>query len=133
THLPAVIRTRDDDNVVGDSDYDLVLADWKAVGGAKVAHSLSYQINGIEVAKITYKEVTANPSMTADAFNIPDAAKAAAKAPATGNVPYQWVIRRLLLSRFADTDGIIYAPNGTLKLVELAPNVQHVQGAGANN
>ena len=132
THLPAVIRTRDDDNVFGDSNYDLVLGDWKAVGGAKVAHSLSYQINGIEVAKINYKEVTASMS-AAGAFNIPDAAKAAAKAPATGDVPYQWVIRRLLLSRFADTDGVIYNPGGSLKLVELAPNVQHVQGAGANN
>jgi glyoxylase-like metal-dependent hydrolase (beta-lactamase superfamily II) len=133
THLPAVIRTRDDDNVVGDSDYDLVLADWKTIGSAKVAHSLSYQINGIEVAKINYKEVSSPSSLAADAFNIPDAAKAAAKAPATGDVPYQWVIRRLLLSRLADTDAIIYPPNGSLKLVELAPNVQHVQGAGANN
>jgi glyoxylase-like metal-dependent hydrolase (beta-lactamase superfamily II) len=133
THLPAVIRTRDDDNVYGDSDYDLVLADWKTVGGAKVAHSLTYQINGIELAKITYKDVSSPSSIAADAFNIPDAAKAAAKAPAKDNVPYQWFIRRQLLSRLADTDGIIYAPNGSLKLVELAPNVQHVQGAGANN
>jgi glyoxylase-like metal-dependent hydrolase (beta-lactamase superfamily II) len=133
TKLPAVIRTRDDDNVVGDANYDLELGDWKAVGGVKIAHSLSYKINGIEVANINYKEVTANPSIAATAFNIPDAAKAAAKAPATGNVPYQWVLRRQFLSRYADTDGIIYAPNGSLKLVELAPNVQHVQGAGANN
>jgi glyoxylase-like metal-dependent hydrolase (beta-lactamase superfamily II) len=133
THLPAVIRTRDDDNVFGDSDYDLVLGDWKAIGNAKVAHSLSYQINGIEVAKINYKDVNSPSSAAADAFNIPEAAKAAAKAPATGNVPYQWFIRRQLLSRLADTDGIIYAPNGSLRLVELAPNVQHVQGAGANN
>jgi glyoxylase-like metal-dependent hydrolase (beta-lactamase superfamily II) len=132
TKLPAVIRTRDDDNVYGDSDYDLELGGWKAVGGVQIAHELSYKINGIELAKISYTDVSANPS-TAEAFNAPDAAKAAAKAPATGTVPYQWVIRRLLLSRFADTDGIIYPPNGSLKLVELAPNVQHVQGAGANN
>jgi glyoxylase-like metal-dependent hydrolase (beta-lactamase superfamily II) len=133
THLPAVIRTRDDDNVFGDANYDLVLGDWKAVGSAKVAHSLSYQINGIEVEKITYKDVTSPSSLMADAFNIPDAAKATAKAPAKDNVPYQWFIRRQNLSRLADTDGVIYPPNGSLKLVELAPNVQHVQGAGANN
>src|SRR5437867_2162363 len=37
THLPAAIRTRDDYNIHGDSNYDLVLADWKAVGGAQIA------------------------------------------------------------------------------------------------
>src|SRR5262249_27866975 len=29
THLPAVVRTRDLDAVYGDSNYDLVLSDWK--------------------------------------------------------------------------------------------------------
>ena len=33
THLPAAIRTRDDDNIAGDSNYDLVLGDWTNVGG----------------------------------------------------------------------------------------------------
>ena len=41
THLPAVIRTRDLDNVYGNSNYDLFLSDWKDVGGgAKRAHTL---------------------------------------------------------------------------------------------
>src|ERR1700687_4337902 len=31
THLPAAVRTRDDDNIAGDSTYDLVLSDWRAV------------------------------------------------------------------------------------------------------
>src|SRR5207244_13122490 len=68
THLPAAIRTKDDDNVQGDADFDLVLGDWKAVGGAQVAHALSYQIGGIEVAKIAYKEVRANSAIAADTF-----------------------------------------------------------------
>jgi hypothetical protein len=131
--LPVAIRTRDDDNIAGDSNYDLVLSDWKAVGGAKIAHMLSYELNGVEVGKVTYKEVTANPEIAADAFAVPDAVKAAAKAPATGNVPYQWVIRRIFLGRLLDSDGIIVPPGGSLKLVELAPNVQHVQGGAANN
>jgi hypothetical protein len=38
SHLPAAIRTRDDDNISGDSNYDLVFGDWKAVGGVQVAH-----------------------------------------------------------------------------------------------
>jgi glyoxylase-like metal-dependent hydrolase (beta-lactamase superfamily II) len=58
---------------------------------------------------------------------------AGAKPPATANVPYQWVLRRLYLTRFLDSDAIIYPDGGELKLVELAPNVQHVQGGTANN
>ncbi|HEY6258399.1 MAG TPA: MBL fold metallo-hydrolase [Xanthobacteraceae bacterium] len=133
THLPAAIRTRDDDNIHGDSNYDLVLGDWKAVGGAKLAQSLSYQINGVEVAKLNYRDVTGNPAIPSDAFAVPDAAKAAANPPATGNVPYQWVLRRLFLTRLLDSDNVIYPNDGGLKLVELAPNVQHVEGGTANN
>jgi glyoxylase-like metal-dependent hydrolase (beta-lactamase superfamily II) len=48
-------------------------------------------------------------------------------------VPHQWIIRRHFLARLLDSDGIILAPGGSLKLVELAPNVQHVQGGQANN
>jgi glyoxylase-like metal-dependent hydrolase (beta-lactamase superfamily II) len=133
TKLPAAIRTRDDDNIDGDSTYDLVPSDWKAVGGVKMAHTLTYQLNGVEVGKTVYKEVTANPTIAADTFGVPEAVKSAAKAPATSNVPYQWVIRRIALGRFLDSDGIIVPPGGGLKLVELAPNVQHVQGGSANN
>src|SRR5206468_12987522 len=132
TQLPAAIRTRDDDNIHGDSDYALVLGDWKAVAGVKVAHSLSYRLNGVEVAKLTYKDVSANPMIAAEAFAAPDAVKSAAKGPATSNVPYQWVLRRLFLTRFVDSDSILYPPGGGLKLVELAPNVQQAQRGSAN-
>jgi len=133
THLPAAIRTRDDDNIHGDLNYDLVLADWKAVGGAQIAESLSYRIGDVDVAKLSYREVTANPAIAADAFAVPEAIQAAAKPPATSDVPYQWVMRRLFLTRFSDSDNIIFPNGGGLKLVELAPNVQHVEGGGANN
>jgi len=133
THLPAAIRTIDDDNMWGDSTFDAVLGDWKTVGGVNIAHSISYQVNGTEVSKVSYKEVGANPSIAADAFNVPDAVKSGAKGPATSNVPYQWVFRRLLMSRFLDADTVVFPTGGGFKLVELAPNVQHVQGGGANN
>jgi glyoxylase-like metal-dependent hydrolase (beta-lactamase superfamily II) len=133
SHLPAAIRTRDDDNINGDSNYDLVLADWKAVGGAKLAQSLSYQVNGVEVAKLNYRDVAANPPLAADAFAVPDAVKAAVNPPATSNVPYQWVLRRLFLTRFLDSDSVIVPAGAGLQLVELAPNVQHVEGGTANN
>src|SRR5579863_10078090 len=133
THLPAAIRTRDDDNIHGDSNYDAVLTDWKAVNGAQIAQSLSFQIGGVEVAKLNYRDVTANPAIAADTFAVPDSVRAAAKPVATSNVPYQWVMRRLFLTRFLDSDNIIYPNGGGLKLVELAPNVQHVEGGTANN
>jgi glyoxylase-like metal-dependent hydrolase (beta-lactamase superfamily II) len=133
THLPAAVRTRDDDNINGDSNFDLMLADWKPVGRVQIAHSLSYRVNDVEVAKLTYREVSSNPTIAADMFAVPDAVKASAKPPATGDVPYQWVLRRLFLTRFTDSDNIIFANGAGLKLVELAPNVQHVQGGNANN
>jgi len=133
THLPAAVRTRDDDNINGDSNYDLVLAEWKTVNGAQIAQSLSYKINGVEVANLHYREIGANPPIAASAFAVPDAVKAGAKPPATSNVPFQWVLRRIFLTRFNDSDNIIFPNGGGLKLVELAPNVQHVQGGTATN
>src|SRR5882724_10541057 len=60
THLPAAVRTRDDDNINGDSNFDLVLTEWKAVGRVQIAQSLSYRVNDVEVARLTYREVSAN-------------------------------------------------------------------------
>ena len=75
THLPAAIRTRDDDNSMADSNYDLVLADWKAVNGAQIAQSLSYRIGNVQVAKLNYRDVTANPDIASDTFSVPDSVK----------------------------------------------------------
>jgi glyoxylase-like metal-dependent hydrolase (beta-lactamase superfamily II) len=133
THLPAAIRTRDEDNMSGDSNYDLILADWTSAGSAKVATSLSYRLNGTEVAKLHYAAVMRNPALPNNAFAVSETVMANAKPPANGNIPYQWVIRRLFLNRFLDSDAIIYPDGGGLKLVELAPNVQHVQGGTANS
>jgi glyoxylase-like metal-dependent hydrolase (beta-lactamase superfamily II) len=91
------------------------------------------QIGGIDVGKFTYTSIEANPTIAGDAFAVPDAVKANLKAPATSNVPYQWVIRRLYMARYVDSDMPFLPPGGSLKLVELAPNIQHVQGGGANN
>src|SRR5437867_654022 len=133
THLPAAVRTRDDDNINGDSNFDLVLTDWKAVGRVQVAHSLSYRVNDVEIAKLTYREVSANPAIASDTFAVSDSVKGVANPAAYGYVPYQWVLRRLFLTRFTDSDNIIFPEGGGLKLVELAPNVQHVEGGTANN
>jgi len=107
--LPAAIRTRDDDHIYGDSNYELIPSDWKAVGAAKVAYGLSYQLNGVEVARLTYKDVTANPTIVAETFAV------------------------IFLGRFLDSDKIYYPENGGFKLSELSPNVQQVVGGTANN
>ena len=133
TKLPAAVRTRDEDNIWGDANYDLILSDWKTVGGVKIAHTRSFKLNDMEIQRMTYTEATANSTLAPETFAISDAVKAAAKPPATANVPYQWVIRRLFLARFTDSDAIYFPPNGGFKLVELGPNVQMVQGGGANN
>jgi glyoxylase-like metal-dependent hydrolase (beta-lactamase superfamily II) len=133
THLPVAVRTHDSDHIYGDSNYDMVLSDWKTAGNVKYAGTRSLQLNGIEVARMNYKDMTPNPALAPETFAISDAVKAQGKPAATGNVPYQWVIRRLFLGRFTDSDAIYFPPGGSFKLVELGPNVQMVQGGGANH
>jgi glyoxylase-like metal-dependent hydrolase (beta-lactamase superfamily II) len=133
THLPAVVRTRDADNIYGDSNYDLILSDWKDVpGSGKRAHTLSYQLNGMEVQRVTLKEIATNVTLAANTFPVGESFKLAA-SQAASDVPYQWVLRRMFLGRFLDSDKVYYPEGGGFRLVELAPNVQHVQGGGANN
>jgi glyoxylase-like metal-dependent hydrolase (beta-lactamase superfamily II) len=131
--LPVAVRTRDDDHIYGDSNYDVLLGDWKSVGGAQVAHSLSFRLGGRETQRLTYKEVTANPVIAAATFEVPEKFRTAALASASSDVPYQWVLRRMFLGRFLDSDAVYFPPGGGFKLVELAPNVQHVVGGSANN
>jgi hypothetical protein len=133
SRLPVAVRTRDDDHIYGDSDYDLVLGDWKKVGGAVLAHSLSFRLGGREVQRLTYKEVAANQTIAPETFAVSDAVRKTARATATDRVPYQWVLRRMFLGRLMDSDHVYFPPGGGFKLVELAPNVQHVVGGSANN
>lgn len=136
THLPAVVRTRDSDNVYGDANYDLVLSDWTEdeveLGGMMRAHTLSFQLNGVEVQRLTLKKVTVDAPIPADTFAVNDDVRAKAKK-AVADVPYQWVLRRLFMGRFIDSDKVFYPEGGGLKLVELAPNVQHVVGSTHNS
>jgi glyoxylase-like metal-dependent hydrolase (beta-lactamase superfamily II) len=132
THLPAAIRTLDDDALLGDSNYDLILSDWQPVGHVKIARSLNYTLNNMRIGKMEYTEVVANPAIPDGTFIFPKAIRASAKPPATGGVPYQWVLRRLNFNRFPDSDAVNFMPGGGLKLVELSPNVQQVLGGSHN-
>jgi glyoxylase-like metal-dependent hydrolase (beta-lactamase superfamily II) len=126
------VRVREADHIWGDQNYDLVLSDWRTVNGAKIAFQRANFLGDIEIQRLTYKDMAANTTIPANTFEVPQAAKAAFK-PASGPVPYQWVLRRIFLGRFTDSDKIYFGDDGSFKVVELAPNVQMVQGGGANN
>jgi glyoxylase-like metal-dependent hydrolase (beta-lactamase superfamily II) len=132
TKLPAAVRVREADNIWGDQNYDLVLSDWHTVNGVKVAAQRATFLGNMEISRMNYKDVAANTAIPANTFEVPDAVKASFKQ-ASGPVPHQWVLRRIFLGRFTDSDKIYFGDDGSFKLVELAPNVQMVQGGGANN
>jgi glyoxylase-like metal-dependent hydrolase (beta-lactamase superfamily II) len=135
THLPAAIRTVDDDSLLGDANYDVAFSDWKPVGGVLVARTLTQRLAGTVVGEIVYTNVVANPAFDAKLFEPSEKLSADLKPAATGNIPYQWVLRRISLSRFIDNDAVNYDPANSpgLKLVEIAPNVQHAVGGSHNS
>jgi len=135
TGLPSRIRSMDADTIYGDSTYDLVLSDWRDVGGIKVAHTQSYELNGREVIHIQLDEVQLNPTIAPAALEIPADLVAGAPAPAIGDVPYQWVIRRQFIGTYLDSDAISYDPKATesLHLVDVATGVSQVSGGSHNS
>lgn len=135
THLPAAVRTLDDDFIYGDANYDVILANWKPVGGIQMAHSHTYRLNNIDIGRVTYKDITANPTLSPQTFEIRGELRAASSTSTPARVPYQWVIRRINLARFLDSDAVNYdsATSRGLKLVEVAPNIQHATGGTHNS
>lgn len=134
TGLPARVRTLDYDNIWGDVTYDLVLADWRMVDGLRAPMSRKYELNGRPVAEVKITEIKRNVPVAADRLTIPAAFKASAAKPATGAVPYQWVIRRQFIGTYLDSDNPSFDARATssLKLVELGPGIQFVTGGTHN-
>src|SRR5262249_21649480 len=130
THLPARIRTLDYDNVWGDSTYDLTLADWRTLGGLQTATNQHYELNGKIVVEIKITDVSANAPLPAGRFEVPAALQGTAPKAASGNVPYQWVLRRQFIGLYLDSDNPSFDTRATdgLRLVEVAPGVQHAVG-----
>jgi glyoxylase-like metal-dependent hydrolase (beta-lactamase superfamily II) len=135
TGLPARIRTQDYDNIWGDVDYDLVLSEWRDFGGVKVATRQQYELNGRLVEDKHLAYVQPNAPVPAGHFDVPAALRANAAKPATGNVPYQWVIRRQFIGTYMDSENRSYDASVAkgLRLQELAPGVQHVVGGSHNS
>ncbi len=130
TGLPARVRTLDYDNMWGDVNYDVVLSDWTSMGGIRVPASQKYELNGRVITEVKLTEVTVNPSVQASRFDVPAELKTGAAKPATGNVPYQWILRRQFIGTYMDSDNVSFDTRATssLRLNEIAPGVQHQAG-----
>ena len=134
TGLPARIRTIDTDQAWGDCNFDLILSDWREVGGAKFSFHQLYTVNERLVLHQTIDEITLNPPIAKDLFELPASLRATAQPPATHDVEFQWVFRRMLAGGLLDSNELGYDPRaGGLRLVEIAPGISQVVGGNPNN
>jgi glyoxylase-like metal-dependent hydrolase (beta-lactamase superfamily II) len=79
--------------------------------------------------RVTLTAAEPNPALDPKTFVANPEIKA---NPVPASVPYQWVIRRLNIGEFLDSDDIFVPRGGSLKLTELAPNVHHITGGTHN-
>lgn len=128
--LPARIRTMDFDPLHGDSAYDWIASDWRAVsGGAKYPFRQRTEVAGLKLTELEVEEVSANPALDENLFKVPDSVLKAAPTAATENVPYLWVLRRQLIGSYYDVMNLTHDPSrASLQFVERAPGVWQVQG-----
>jgi glyoxylase-like metal-dependent hydrolase (beta-lactamase superfamily II) len=133
THLPAVVRTRDFDQLMGDADFDATFSDWRTVEQIKLPGRIAYTLNGVKIFDIKIDSYVLNTSLPTDAFNAPRPLRDKAAKPAPiGTVPYQWVLRRLATGFYLDSDALYTDDGGSLKLTDVAPNVSLVTGGSHN-
>ncbi len=135
TELPARIRTLDYDNVWGDVNYDLVLSDWRMMGGVRIPITQKYELNGRVVIDTVITGVSFNAQIADGRFEPPAAVMAGASRPATGNVAYQWVLRRQFIGTYMDSNSVLFDAQSSpgLSLNELAPGVLHQVGGTHNS
>ena len=132
--LPARIRTVDTDQAWGDINFDLILSDWREVGGAKFAFQQLYTANDRVILHQTFDEVVLNPPLAKDLFEIPAAMRSGAQPPMRHDVEFQWIFRRTLAGGLLDTNELGFDPRmGGLRVEEILPGVQHVVGGNPNN
>jgi len=129
--LPARIRTIDADGVWGDSNYDMILSDWREVDGVKFAFDQSFTLNGHEVQHVTTEDITLNPVLGADLFRVPKiVAETTAKQKPPEQVNYQWMLRRANWGSFIDTDQLAFDPAVVASNIwtQVKPGVWHITG-----
>jgi len=134
THLPAVVRSRDWDVHFGDADYDDNLSDWRDIGmGIKLPFHHLITINGTKIFDVKYDNVRLNPQVAVDAFTVPVALRRGAPAPAPiGQVPFQWILRRMGNGFYLDSDALYTDDGGALRMQDVAPNTTFVTGGSHN-
>jgi glyoxylase-like metal-dependent hydrolase (beta-lactamase superfamily II) len=135
TNLPARLRSLDYDNIWGDVNYDVVYDGWKKVGNVNLPWSRKTELNGRVVTDAAFTDLKFNQAIDNARLQIPAAVRAGAAKPATGNVPYQWVLRRQFIGTYLDSDNVSYDTKASqgLRLQEIAPGVNHVVGGSHNN
>jgi hypothetical protein len=135
TGLPARMRMLDYDNVWGDVNYDTVYSDWRDFDGIKVPMNRKTELNGRVIAETTITDLRYNQPVDVSRLEIPAAIRASAAKPATGNIPYQWVVRRQYIGTYMDSDSVTHDLQGSpgLRLQDVAPGVSQVQGGTHNS
>jgi glyoxylase-like metal-dependent hydrolase (beta-lactamase superfamily II) len=135
TNLPARVRSLDYDNIWGDVNYDVVYDGWKKVGNVNIPWSRKTELNGRVLTDATFTDLKFNQAIDNARLQIPAAVRAGASKPATGNVPYQWVLRRQYIGTYLDSENASYDTKASpgLQLQEIAPGVNHVVGGSHNS
>jgi glyoxylase-like metal-dependent hydrolase (beta-lactamase superfamily II) len=133
TSLPAIVRTRDFDQFMGDANFDATYTDWRDVNGTKFPFRITYTLNGEKVFETTITERTVNNQLPADAFTVPAAIRGRAPAPAAlARTPNQWILRRLSSGFYLDSDALYTDDGKSLQLTDVAPNISQVTGGSHN-
>lgn len=136
TGLPAAIRMLDYDPIQGDSNFDLVLGDWRRAGAMQYPFRQRYELNGKSVAAVDITSVEAK-TPPAGAWDRPANAGAAADAasgdPATDS--FQWFFRKQGFAVLMDSDHIFYDAQQQegLAFTPLAPSIWMVTGGFYNS
>jgi len=133
TDLPAIVRTREFDQLMGDANFDATLSDWRAVESIKLPFRITYTLNGVKVFDTTVNSYELNGTLASDAFNVPAALRGKAAPPAPiGKVPYQWVLRRLASGFYLDSDALYTDDGVSMQLTDVGPNMSLVTGGSHN-
>jgi glyoxylase-like metal-dependent hydrolase (beta-lactamase superfamily II) len=134
TKLPAIVRTRDFDQFMGDANFDATYADWREINRAKFPFHITYTLNGQKVFETRIDSVTVNTQIPADSFTVPIAVRGKAPLPAAtlARVPNQWILRRLASGFYLDSDALYTDDGKSMQLVDIAPNISHVTGGSHN-
>ena len=133
TKLPAIVRTRDFDQLMGDANFDATMTDWRDVNGFMLPFHIVHTLNGVKIFDTTIAEYRTNAAQATDVFNIPAALRGKASKPASvGKTPYQWIVRRLATGFYLDSDALYTDDGGSLKLTDVAPNISLATGGSHN-